>query len=281
MKYVPNRNSYNLTTSYSGYTTDQYLTTDDLNWRIYSMDSNKILLISDTKSKNTIKSSAVNMYNNLILILNEITNKLYSNSYGNARSIKFEDIEKYSNRKPAISDEYGRTETITNSKYPEIKYPNKYIEEKWSGVNSYTVKETGLEPNEQGNFATGSSEASYITIKNNVHRIYENDISDAKILEILSKHKLSSIATRNFMDSNGGKSYPAFGWYQMSSVDGIIVSAGIDCYITNTKFVGDESQGGISFYTPIIELNSNVMIDTSSPNADGETANTGWDLKFK
>ncbi len=282
VKYVPDSSSYNLTTSYSGYTTDQYLTTDDLNWRIYSMDTNKILLISDINSKNYIKLSGVNRYNNGIIIFNELTNKLYSNSYGKARSIKFEDIEKYSNRKPAIFDGYyGKIDTITNSRYPEIKYPNKYIEEKWSGVNSYTVKETGLEPYEQGNLVTGASDASYITIKNNVYRINENDISDAKILEILSNHIGTSIPMRSFKGSEGGTTWPSFGTYMISSVKGIIVTNTISCYMTDTKFVGNEAIESSMFYTPIIELNSNVMIDTSSLNADGETASTGWDLKFK
>lgn len=281
VKYVPDSSSYNLTTSYSGYTTDQYLTTDDLNWRIYSMDTNKILLISDTKAKNAIQESSVSSYNNGLRMLNELTNTLYSSSYGNARSIKFEDIEKYSNRKPAINNEYyEQIETITNSQYPKIKYPNKCIEEKWFGVNSYTVKETGLEPYEQGNFVTGLSEASYITIKSNRYVIYENDISDAKILEILSKHEFSGIPMRYFDTSAGGKGWPSFGVYRIQHYGGLLVTPVTCCYISDKEFWG-EKQIGNKYYTPMIELNSNVMIDTSNPNADGQTASTGWDLKFK
>ena len=133
------------------------------------MDNNKILLISDSNPKTSIRLNGSNAYNNGVKMLNELTKTLYSNrTYGKARSINIEDIEKYSNRNPETSDKYGQTKIFN---YSSLRYPNRYKEEKWSGVDVYDVKESGLEVSEEGEVITGDSSASYITMKENYYRI--------------------------------------------------------------------------------------------------------------
>ena len=95
VKYTPsNQYSYSLTSEYTGYYTNQTIQQEsDFNWKIYSMDNNKITLISDRPTRTNIFLSGANGYNNAVQALNDVCRNLYSNyTYGTARSIKIEDI---------------------------------------------------------------------------------------------------------------------------------------------------------------------------------------------
>ena len=92
-------------------------------------------------------------------------------------------------------------------------------------------------------------------------------------------HNEALIASRFFGTSN---TYLTWSLRKISMSDyfpDALVTGAYMSYMTPSGYINSDHI--LNFYIPIIELNSNVMIDTSNPNADGETANTGWDLKFK
>ncbi len=134
------------------------LTTDDLKWRVLGVDENNCLtLISDKPTTKTVYFEDAKGYNNGVYILNDICEKLYSNTKLGikARSLTIEDIEAgFSEEGKTARDDYNKN----SSSYPQYgktnetpytggntHYPVIYKEEKGSGVGTTTVKETGIE----------------------------------------------------------------------------------------------------------------------------------------
>ena len=100
---------------------------------------------SSTQTK--VSLSGALGYNNGVLLLNDICQKRYGNSYFNtyARGITIEDIEENmsvsgletarNNHKNSINYQYGMTKKYTNN----VKYPIIYANEKYSGINVSSV----------------------------------------------------------------------------------------------------------------------------------------------
>lgn len=100
VEYTPDEaEDYFISSTYSG-TDDQTITQEDLKWRIFNINSDgSIDLIASTPTTTTLKLYGKLGINNGVYYLNDICNKLYSNTSLNAeaRSIKMEDLEsKYS-----------------------------------------------------------------------------------------------------------------------------------------------------------------------------------------
>lgn len=100
VEYTPDEaEDYFISSTYSG-TDDQTITQEDLKWRIFNINSDdSIDLIASTPTTTTLNLRGKLGINNGVYYLNNICNKLYSNTSLNAeaRSIKMEDLEsKYS-----------------------------------------------------------------------------------------------------------------------------------------------------------------------------------------
>lgn len=114
----------------SGYESVQSFTTDELKWRIYSIDelTGMIELISETVAQSTIPLylQGADGYNHGVDILNELCEKLYSKKVNGtkvaiARSIKIEDINEKTNFSPQNYSAYGGTPyTPSNKQYPSV-----------------------------------------------------------------------------------------------------------------------------------------------------------------
>ena len=284
VKYTPsNQYSYSLTSEYTGYYTNQTIQQEsDFNWKIYSMDNNKITLISDRPTRTNIFLSGANGYNNAVQALNDVCRNLYSNyTYGTARSIKIEDIEKYSkyDKNAYVSEggiNYGGTKTYTGY---DLNYPNKYPLEKGSGVNSYSVNQSGLSGSDEGTFVTGSSVPNYVmTMTQNYY--YMNNYS--------TKQSFGEIPYKLIINDNGTNfnywvatrtnlCYTQYGDFGIRDIynggmggGGLFLSNN-----TNNDIVSTLSRP----IRPIVELNSNISIDVNNAYSDGKTPQTGWELK--
>lgn len=127
--YKPSGTDYTVETQYSGADSNQvFARNDDMKWRIWGVEGNKLLLISETLAGN-IQLQGAEGYNNAVKILNDACSTTYGNSnYGNAikaRSINQDDIDKITNmvtyeQRKAVSSSYGNLYTPNNKNWPNI-----------------------------------------------------------------------------------------------------------------------------------------------------------------
>ena len=160
VKYEPDSaGNYTLTSTESGYTNDQTINQENLNWRILSINKDGTVdLISETPTSQSIYFGGATGYNNNngVYLLNDISAKLYSNSNlkGTARSMNIDDIEagfteaglEYANSfKDAIT--VGETKTYTGN---YTYYPNLYAKENGSGIDLSTTNDPNSEVKTNG-----------------------------------------------------------------------------------------------------------------------------------
>ena len=165
VNYTPNvaSTSYSLLGTQSGYS-DQTIAQESLKWRVLRKNADgSIDLIADPTSKNVYFKGALG-YNNGVYLLNDICEKLYSNTGKNvtARSVNLDDMEKwltdagknaranysnvvkYGETKPYTGsnayrpDIYGKTEN-ENDKYYSAPTTNTYTPESGKATASDTL----------------------------------------------------------------------------------------------------------------------------------------------
>lgn len=129
VEYTPNKNTYTIDTKYNS--TGTLNTDETLKWRYLGKDKNgNLLLISDKATNNNPITLPVgaDTYNNLVDVIDNADSALYSNNYGTARNLKWEDIEE-NLKENFIQDnpwtdpvvEYGETATVTGTHtYPTV-----------------------------------------------------------------------------------------------------------------------------------------------------------------
>ena len=153
--YIPDttQSSYSLSSTYSGYDSDQIINKESLNWQVLSKnDDGTVDLISSAPTTGSVGLGGALGYNNGVYLLNDIAAKLYSNNgLGvTARSLTIEDVEKGMNEagKEYVQSynsgiaAWGETKTYTNSGYRY--YPNLYKQENGSGIDGEEVKKDGI-----------------------------------------------------------------------------------------------------------------------------------------
>ena len=162
--YTPNvtSTSYSLLGAQSGYSSDQTIAQESLKWRVLRKNADgSIDLIADPTSKNVYFKGALG-YNNGVYLLNDICEKLYSNTGKNvtARSVNLDDMEKWltdagKNARANYSNavKYGETKTCTgsNAYRPDIygktenendKYYSAPTTNTYTGSNTLDAKQT-------------------------------------------------------------------------------------------------------------------------------------------
>lgn len=149
--------TYSLLSTQSGYDDDQTVaqSATTLKWRVLNIDEENgtIDLVSADSTDNEVYFQGALGYNNGVYLLNDICEKLYSNSALGikARSINLEDTEKHlteagfaERNAYTLSNtgiQYGGVKTYTGSK---AYYPNLYAQQNGSGINTTTVKTNGI-----------------------------------------------------------------------------------------------------------------------------------------
>lgn len=152
VNYIPNSKSLTVFSGSSGTKDSQDITTNKkLKWRVFNIDytNEKVDLISDRPTDETLSLFAYKGYNNAVYLMNKICSYLYRNSKysSTARSINLEDVEKLltqngvNARNNYVSDaqiKYGSVKY-----YGYIGYPVLYKKQKGNGVATgdiYTPK---------------------------------------------------------------------------------------------------------------------------------------------
>lgn len=150
IEYTPEEGIYNTVTNNKNYTGSinndyDFITDTSLNWRIWSIDDSKIVLISDKqisiggyKNIGALHIANCTGYNNSVKILNQICENCYSNSNigAIARSLNIEDIEKTLDKSVWNPDEYKeRKEYKKNLCYPSI-----YSIETYSNIDGVEIE---------------------------------------------------------------------------------------------------------------------------------------------
>ena len=176
VNYVPDANE-------TGYTTDKLsesitgstnntsaITQDDLKWRILNIDtSGRVDLISENPTNQQVYFRGARGYNNGVYVINDMCRSLYSNSSlgVTARSIDLKDIEDQMNEagleardafiQSDSGTQYGNQKTYGSG---SNEYPNLYVQENGSGINTETVKTDGIDINAEGDNSPTTEDAS-------------------------------------------------------------------------------------------------------------------------
>lgn len=166
--YTPDKaNNYTISSTYSGASTNQTITQEDLKWRIFNINEDGTVdLISAVPTTNKVVLSGALGYNNGVYFLNDVSSKLYSNKKleATARSMNIEDIEahfsgegkKYvQSYKNDLGHSVGDVITYTNRYYPIL-----YAQENGSGINTKNVKKDGVEKSDS--YYTSPTTQTYV-----------------------------------------------------------------------------------------------------------------------
>jgi len=149
---------------FSGYSFGGSMSQDTISkWRVFSIDEDKIQLISDTPTSEDILLADSDAYNNSVWLLNDMCKNLWSKSgVGIARSININDILSVSNYDKSKYNNgqftYGDVQEFSKN----MKYPNLFVHEIASDANSFNIgslKESDSLINDDGtaNVITGNS----------------------------------------------------------------------------------------------------------------------------
>ena len=261
----------------SGYTSDQTLTRDTLNWRVLSInDDGTVDLISATPTTQTIYFRGATGYNNGVYLLNDIADQLYSNdSLGvTARSLTIEDIEagmtdagleyvhSYNNGYKTV----GETATYTSAGYRY--YPNLYAQENGSGIDTDTIKEDGI--NQSDSYYSEPTTETYTQAN-----------SSLTVTQTYYNRSMSSSYYKNSTFYNlvhSGNTY----WLASRYVNSYSSNA-----VFGLRYVSSSSlYGGILFYSnsnayssryrlrAVVSLGSNIRIGSGN----GQSASTAYEI---
>ena len=141
--------SYSLSSTYSGYSSDQIAQTIGLTWKVLNVDkeNDTVDIISTNPTSSTVYFADILGYNNGPYLMNEICKSQYSNkTLGvEARSINLLDMEKHltadgikarnAYQYNSSTAKYGTTKTYTSN----TKYPSLYANQKGAGPNVSSI----------------------------------------------------------------------------------------------------------------------------------------------
>ena len=271
--------SYSLSSTYSGYSSDQIAQTIGLTWKVLNVDkeNDTVDIISTNPTSSTVTFANILGYNNGPYLMNEICKAQYSNkTLGvNARSINLLDMEKHltptgiTNRNAYTSSvKYGTTKTYTSY----TKYPSLYANQKGAGPNVSSISQPDTtkgndpyeeskpivpkgttEPTTSSTYGTGSP----LTVTQTFYYIPINDTNCGTAYSILANGTTFWVAAR-FVDAYS--SYAYFGLrvaYTNTDGDGMFDSDGL-------------SYGNDHALRPVVSLPSSLLT--------GEQTNGAWNL---
>ena len=155
IKYNPDTadgKTYSLLGTQSGYSNDQTIAKETLNWRILKIKTDGSMDIISDPTSNKVWFQGALGYNNGVYLLNDICKELYSNTTKGitARSVNLKDMESWlTDAGKTARNEY----TNSNVKYGETKT--------YTGENSYTPDAYNSEEDENSNHYTSPTTETY------------------------------------------------------------------------------------------------------------------------
>ena len=265
---------YSLTAAQSGYTSDQTVaqSSTTLKWKIINKDENTgtIDIVSAEPTSNTVYFQGALGYNNGVYLLNDICEKLYSNTAKGikARSINLEDMEKHltdagftARNAYSNSVTYGTPKTYTSSK----QYPKLYASQIGAGITSTSVTKPDIvktvDPYKESSkgYTTPTAETSDtagdsgLTVTQTYYNIPINEANYGAAAAILANSNWFWVASRYV---NTGSSDAIFGLrYAYTCMSGRYV------------FRSDGSTNSIgNRLRPLVSLSSSVLTGEKDTN---------------
>ena len=273
--------SYSLSSTYSGYSSDQIAQTIGLTWKVLNVDkeNDTVDIISTNPTSSTVYFADILGYNNGPYLMNEICKAQYSNkSLGvNARSINLLDMEKHLTS-PGITArnayqygsstaKYGKTKTYTSN----TKYPSLYANQKGAGPNiteaeaskkitqpktdagNDPYEESKAEPTTDNTSGTGKP----LTVTQTYYNIPINDTNYGTAYSILANGTPFWVAARYVGTNSSGATF------------------GLRSAYTNTNGYymfrsGGDTYGYDCALRPVVSLPSSLLT--------GEQTNGAWNL---
>lgn len=262
---------------------DQTINQDNLNWRVLSVnDDGTVDLISDKSTSQIIGLGEIEGYNNGVYLLNDIAEKLYSNSNlgGKARSLAIEDVEGAMNESGLNyvhtytsnqGIQYGKTKTYTGATY----YPNLYEQEKGSGIDTQTVKENGIGPSDSYYSSPTTDRykqtSSYLTVTQTYYdrtmssNYYKNNI----LYELIHSGDNYWLASR-CINTPSTTNTMGFGLYLLENQS----ISGVSLFVPTVNGGIGVSYGINYCLRPVVSLNSSLKIGSG----DGSSASTAYQI---
>lgn len=291
-------------------------------WRVLKIDGNKVTLISASASNRVnritggedsygrLNLKGEQLYNNGVEILNRMCDELYTTEYGKARSVKIEDINELVGYIPTESE----CKKITN--IANAYYPNRYIDDYGSGVDTetvntegFTLSAGGVNINQSnidngrivsitGNYIngeryiyTGYSQAEsflYVTPNSYTYSVTEENNGELIADLVLGDDRKSEKGAQTYwiasrvIHFNGAQA-----WFTMNYCNPTNGNITNDGYPFSSDSYG-RIESGINanqrahFLRPVIELYEDTKIDTTIKEngeltgRDGKTSDTAW-----
>lgn len=284
VSYTPDTaNNYVAEAINTGYISDQTIGQDtSIKWRVYEQTNDNIKLIADKPTGTTISFTGANGYNNETLIINDLCKLQYSNSFGTAKGISMEEINKYLSfdyttlaNSNTDTGRYGGTKEYTTAK----NYPNILAKEKDAWIDGIEGNE--LDSFDQLSIITGTSIAS------NREKIKQTSWNKVMLVSDFNDCLNNSSMYYNILVNNGTANYEAY-WLSSRCLDAgndyanynvnCITNGSINGYNLFNSATSGTSNTGTLAVRPIVTLNHGTKIDTMGAGTDGSITKP-WTIK--
>ncbi len=265
---------YSLTAAQSGYTSDQTVaqSSTTLKWKIINKDESTgtIDIVSAEPTSNTVYFRGALGYNNGVYLINDICEKLYSNTAKGikARSINLEDMEKHltdagftARNAYSNSVTYGTPKTYTSSK----QYPKLYASQIGAGITSTSVTKPDIvktvDPYKESSkgYTTPTAETSDtagdsgLTVTQTYYNIPINEANYGAAAAILANSNWFWVASRYVNTNSSGARFGLRRAY--TDVGG------------NSMFYSDGSTNNLNYrLRPLVSLSSSVLTGEKDTN---------------
>ncbi len=265
---------YSLTAAQSGYTSDQTVaqSSTTLKWKIINKDESTgtIDIVSAEPTSNTVYFRGALGYNNGVYLINDICEKLYSNTAKGikARSINLEDMEKHltdagftARNAYSNSVTYGTPKTYTSNK----QYPKLYASQIGAGITSTSVTQPNtvktVDPYKESSkgYTTPTAETSDtagdsgLTVTQTYYYIPINETNYGAAAAILSQSNTYWVASRYVTTDS------SFAYFGLRNADTGMGGGGM--------FISDgDTYNGYDRLRPLVSLSSSVLTGEKDTN---------------
>ena len=285
---------YPLAKAYSGYSDQTITQRTGLQWRVMGINDNgelELICATPAKSKTVYFEDATG-YNNGVYLLNDMCEKLYSNTELGikARSLTIEDIEErfsdagksardgYTNSSSGV--QYGKTKTYGSG---DNMYPTLYAEEANSGVSG-SIREGGITGSDPYYTSTSKLSVAYDSSGNAVST--SEATASGNLMTTQTDYSWSSTPAsyfdnetfRNMIFGTGTYYWLASRYVNCSSsyaIFGLRYVGYADLFCFYLFSSGGNSNYDDGYLRPVVSLGSNVNLTT---NEEANSATNMWIL---
>ena len=258
--------SYTISRTYSGASSDQKINKDNLNWRVWDKTKEgNVRLISETATSAKITLNGANGYNNGVYLLDDLCNSLYKSDTSSAQNLKIEDIQSKMNLQ--VWD-YKNTENYNKKFSPSSKeYPLILAQEKLQTINGRTGT---LSLSVQNSLVTGSSTASSWSVTNTK---WNNIMGSSNYIEgiyyemLHGNNKLQYWLSSRSVFAESGYAFYSINYILGNNIEnnGLFTCGGANV---------SKSYGARPIIT--LDLATKVILEN---NSDGKKPETAWIIK--